>query len=267
MKKILSAFLILGLLLSFTPRTLALSLELDGSAQNVNATLYNGTTYVPLRAVSKLMCPDALVSWENNTAYVRTAKLTISVTPWSYYIDANGRKLFLKDGVRLVNGTTMVAVRVLAKALGASVSWNASTQRVSLTSGSGSLISGDEYYDADSLYWLSRIINAESGGESLLGKIAVGNVILNRVASPDFPDSIYDVIFDRTGGVQFTPVANGTIYNKPSEESVLAAKLCLDGASVAGNSLFFLNPTTATSTWITRTRTYVATFGNHKFYA
>ena len=267
MKKILSAFLILGLLLSFNTKAMALSLELDGSAQNVSATLYNGTTYVSLRAVSLLLCPEAAVSWENNTAYVRSSNLTISARPWAYYIDANGRKLFLKDGVRLVNGTTMVAVRVLAKATGASVTWNASTQMVSLTSGNGTIASGSDYYNSDSLYWLSRIINAESGGEALFGKIAVGNVVLNRVANPDFPDTVYDVIFDRTGGVQFTPVANGTIYNNPSEESILAAKLCLDGASVAGNSLFFLNPTTATSTWITRTRTYVATFGNHKFYA
>ena len=267
MKRILSAFLILGLLLSFNPSALALSLEVDSKTQSVNSTLYNGTTYVPLRAVSQLLCPDAVISWENNTAYVRSSKLTISASPWAYYIDANGRKLFLKDGVRLVNGTTMVAVRVLAKAMGATVSWNAATQKVSLTSGSGTIISGSDYYDSDSLYWLSRIINAESSGEPLLGKIAVGNVVQNRVVSSDFPDSIYDVIFDRTGGVQFTPVSNGTIYNTPSAESVLAAKLCLDGATVAGNSLFFLNTAIATSSWITKNRAYVATFGNHKFYA
>ncbi len=267
MKRILSAFLILGLLLSFSPSALALSLEINGKAQSVNPTLYNGTAYVPLRTVSQLLSPEAVISWENNTAYVRSSRLAISAIPWSYYIDANGRKLFAKDGVRLISGTTMVPVRTLAKAMGAEVSWNAAAQKVSLTSVSGTIVSGDVYYNGDSLYWLSRIINAESSSENLFGKIAVGNVVLNRVASPDFPDSIYDVVFDRTGGVQFTPVANGTIYNNPSEESTLAAKLCLDGASVAGNSLFFLNPSIATSSWITKNRTYVATFGNHKFYA
>ena len=267
MKRILSVFLILGLLITVAPSALALSLEVDSKPLEAKLTLYNGVTYVPLRATALLLCPEASVSWENNTAIVRSSSLTVTARPWANYLDANGRKLFVKDSVKLVSGTTMVPVRVLAKAMGASVSWNAATQKVSVTSGSGWIVTGSDYYDSDSLYWLSRIINAESGGESLFGKIAVGNVVQNRVACPDFPDNIYDVIFDRAGGVQFTPVSNGTIYNTPSEESILAAKLCLDGASVAGNSLFFLNPSIATSSWITKNRAYVATFGNHKFYA
>ncbi|NCC69823.1 MAG: cell wall hydrolase, partial [Clostridia bacterium] len=90
---------------------------------------------------------------------------------------------------------------------------------------------------------------------------------LNRVASPDFPDCIYDVIFDDRWGGQFEPVKNGTINDMPTEESILAAKLCLDGASVVGNSLFFLNPAKAANFWTTQNRDYVATIGSHQFYA
>ena len=115
--------------------------------------------------------------------------------------------------------------------------------------------------------WLSRIIEAESRDEPLTGKIAVGNVILNRVASSEFPGSIYGVIFDCNWGIQFEPVANGTIYNTPSEESILAAKLCLDGASVVGNSLYFLNPVKASNFWATQSCIYISTIGNHQFYA
>ena len=267
MKKILSAFLILGLLLSVVPSAHAVSLLVNNTTIIDKVSFYNSTTYVPLRATSLSLCSSATVSWENNSAVVRTSSLTITARPGNYYIDANGRKLFVKDSVRLVNGTTMVPVRVLAKAMGATVVWNAATERVTLSSGSNTILSGSEYYNSDSVYWLSRIINAESSGEPLFGKIAVGNVILNRVASSDFPDSIYDVIFDDNGGVQFTPVANGTIYTTPSAESILAAKLCIDGASVVGNSLFFLNPSIATSSWITRNCAYIATIGNHQFYA
>jgi len=267
MKKIISAFLIIGLLISAAPSANAVSLLVNNTTLTTNVSLYNSITYVPLRATSLLLYPEANVSWENNTAIVRGSALALTARPGDCYIDANGRKLFAKDSVRVVNGVTLVPVRVLAKAMGATVAWNASTQKVSLSSGSNTIQAGDQYYDSTSLYWLSRIINAESNGESLTGKIAVGNVILNRVASPNFPDYIHDVIFDDVGGVQFTPVANGTINNSPSDESILAAKLCLDGASVVGNSLFFLNPTIATSSWITRTRAYVATIGNHKFYA
>lgn len=113
------------------------------------------------------------------------------------------------------------------------------------------------------MYWLSRIIYAESGNQPLDGKIAVGNVVLNRVASPGFPNSVYEVIFQRN---QFTPAANGSINRTPSAESVVAAKLCLDGANTAGSALYFVNPTVAPGSWASRNRPYVATIGAHAFY-
>lgn len=266
MKKILAALLVLCLLTFALPVAQAVSVQVNGAAAS-GATLYNGTTYVPLRALSQKLRPDASVSWEGGQAFVRASNLTISARPGALYIEANGRLLFAPDGVRLVGGTTLVPIRTLAKAFGASVSWNAAAQRASVASGSGTISSGDTFYNSDSVYWLSRIIHAESEGEPLRGKIAVGNVVLNRVASPDFPDSIHAVIFDDKWGVQFTPVSNGTINNTPSAESVIAAKLCLDGANTAGGSLFFFNAALATSTWIARSRSHVTTIGNHKFYA
>lgn len=267
MKRVLTTFLILCLLAAVVPGAHAVTLQVDGTVLSTNVVLYNGTTYVPLRATAQLLSPSAKVTWESGQAVIRSSSLTLTARPGNLYIDANERKLFAKDGVRLVNGTTLIPVRVLAKAMGASVTWDAYTQKAILTSGSNTITSGDSFYNSDSLYWLSRIINAESSGEPLLGKIAVGNVILNRVASSDYPNTIQEVVFDDNYGVQFTPVSNGTIYNTPSEESILAAKLCLDGASVVGNSLYFLNPAIATSTWITRNCSYVATIGNHQFYA
>lgn len=113
---------------------------------------------------------------------------------------------------------------------------------------------------------MSRIISAESRGEPLLGKIAVGTVVLNRVASKEFPNTIYDVIFDRKWGVQFQPTANGTIHNEPTAESVLAAKLVLEGARAAGDSLYFLAPDLTQNHWIMNNRDHVATIGCHWFY-
>ena len=91
------------------------------------------------------------------------------------------------------------------------------------------------------MYWLSRIICAEAGGESLAGQVAVGNVVLNRVDSDEFPNTIHEVIFDRKHAVQFEPVSNGTVYNEPTETSVQAAKLALQGVNTAGKSLYFFN--------------------------
>ena len=122
------------------------------------------------------------------------------------------------------------------------------------------------FYREDEVFWLARIISAESRGESLLGQIAVGNIILNRVASRDFPNTIYSVIFDRKYGVQFTPVANGTIYNTPGYTETLAAKICLEGTRLSGDVLFFMSPVHSTSFWIVNTRKYAFSIGGHDFF-
>lgn len=120
--------------------------------------------------------------------------------------------------------------------------------------------------DEDAVFWLSRIISAESKGESLEGQIAVGNVVLNRVKSPEFPNTIYGVIFDDRWGGQFEPVRNGTIYLEPTEQSILAAKKCLSGVNNIGNCLYFLAPDLAQNFWIPQNREYVTTIGCHDFY-
>jgi len=122
-----------------------------------------------------------------------------------------------------------------------------------------------EYSESD-LYWLSRIIEAEASGESQQGKIAVGNCVINRTKSHEFPNSIYDVIFDRKHGVQYQPTANGRIYNTPSDESVQAAKDALNGHSVVGNALYFCSVRVAPYSWASKNRKYLTTIGNHVFY-
>ena len=121
------------------------------------------------------------------------------------------------------------------------------------------------YSDSD-LYWLSRIIEAEASGESVTGKIAVGNCVLNRVKSSEFPNTIYGVIFDKKYGVQYQPTANGAIYNNPSFESVQAAKDALNGYSVVGDAMYFCSTAVAPTSWAARNRAYLTTIGNHVFY-
>ena len=265
-KRILTAIVAVALFVAVMPLASALSLSVDGrTVQNV--TMYNGTTYVPIRSATELLSPGASVSWENGQAVIRSSSLNLTARPGDCYLQANGRILYAAEDVKLVNGSTLVPIRALATALGGTVNWDGRTQKVTVYSGSGTIQSGEQFYNSSDVYWLSRIINAESSGEPMKGKIAVGNVILNRVASPSFPNTIYDVIFDTNGGTQFQPVANGAINATPSNESVIAAKLCLDGASVAANSLFFLNPAIATSSWISNNRPFVTSIGNHYFYA
>ncbi len=125
----------------------------------------------------------------------------------------------------------------------------------------------EEVYGEEDLYWLSRIISAESRGEPFIGQLAVGTVVINRTGSHYYPDTIYGVIFDRVGGVQFTPASTGSVYRDPTESSVLAAKLCLEGFSLDEGILFFFNSKLAAGSWITANRTYTMTVGQHDFYS
>ena len=117
------------------------------------------------------------------------------------------------------------------------------------------------------LYWLSRIINAEAEAEPYSGKVAVGNVILNRVKSSSFPNTVKGVIFEYYKNIpQFSPVADGTIYNNPNSDSIKAAKAALAGTNYAGSATYFFNPDKSEGTWIVANKTYVKRIGNHVFY-
>ena len=74
------------------------------------------------------------------------------------------------------------------------------------------------------------------------------------------------MVFDTRHGVQFEPILNGTIYNNPSYDSMVAAKYALMGENNIGDCLYFFNPRIAQSTWISKNRTYYTTIGLHDFY-
>lgn len=236
----------------------------DGIAyEDPGLTVYNNITYVSLMNAVLALRPDAVITWEGEYAVVSAEGLTIRVRVGDQYVEANGRYLYVLNGVIAMNGRVLVPVRTIAQAMGAWVGWNAETGEVEIYSGSGAIVSGESYYDSDSLYWLSHIINAESGNQTLDGKLAVGTVIMNRVDSPRFPNTIYEVVCAPN---QFTPVQNGAIYREPNAESVIAAKLILEGVRVGGNSLYFVNPSISPNSWAQRNRPYVTTIGAHAFF-
>lgn len=230
----------------------------------VPARLIYEQTYVPYMSIVKALYPDATAQWNGERTVVTATGLTLEIPVKQPYFIANGRYLYLPQGNTILDNHTLLPVRTLCAALGANVAWDPVGFSVVITAGeNGPIAPASEAYGYEDLYWLSHIINAESGNQPLEGKIAVGNVVLNRVASSIFPNSIYDVIFQKH---QFTPTANGSIRLEPNAESIIAAKLCLDGANTVGNALFFLNPRTAPNSWASRNRPYLTTIGAHAFY-
>lgn len=206
----------------------------------------------------------ALQSMDVVPADVVTADLDLQAAVGDAYLVANGRYLYVKGGLIDLNGAVAAPVRQLAQVFNLTVDYDGENDLVLLGRQEGAepyLASGDETYDGDTMYWLSRIINAESGNQSMEGKIAVGNVVMNRVHNPRFPDNIEDVLFQKN---QFTPAISGSIYREPNWESVVAAKLVLDGAQVTPDALFF--NAAGLRSYASRTKTYVTTIGNHAFY-
>jgi N-acetylmuramoyl-L-alanine amidase len=201
----------------------------------------------------------------NRTLTIKTDKAFIKCTDGKSYIEVNGRYFYYEAPNYMKNGVMYVPIMNLYKAFGASIKWT-DYRGFDVKTGSAYIASGDSFYRADEVYWLARIINAESGGEMLKGKIAVGNVILNRVRSSYFPNTIYGVIFDRKNGTQFSPTSNGMIYNTPNEESIIAAKICLEGYSINKSILYFVNPYKAPNSWVAKNRPLFAQIGNHAFY-
>ncbi|HBF15404.1 MAG TPA: copper amine oxidase [Clostridiales bacterium] len=228
----------------------------------------DGVTYVPLRRFCDIFAPNGTMTWDGttSTARFRTDKLDLSVRVGRLYITANGHSLYTVGAVRNLAGHLYVPIRPLARAFAAALKWDAAAGAVDLTRTSGSSAIARASYDADEVYWLSRIISAEASVEPFVGQIAVGNVVLNRVRSREFPNTIYGVIFDRKHGTQFSPVAFGTIYETPEPSCVIAAQICLEGYSVTDTALYFFDPDLSTSDWISRNCVFEFRIGSHEFY-
>ena len=148
----LRTFLMAGLVtLSLVLPASALTLSVDGRDRTAEAktTAIQNTTYVSLRSVATMLDPTAQVDWKDGKAWVTTDKLTLTARPGDEYIQVNGRYIYMANGVKAVNGSTMVAIRPFASAMGGKVDWVGQTSTVLLTSGDG--IPEEPTYDQEDL--------------------------------------------------------------------------------------------------------------------
>lgn len=108
---------------------------------------------------------------------------------------------------------------------------------------------------------LARIISAEARGESYLGQVAVGAVVLNRIEHPSFPDTLSEVVYQKGA---FSCLNDGQFYEEISDSAYKAARDALDGLDPTGGAIYYYNPVKATSKWIF-SRPVITVIGNHTF--
>ena len=149
------------------------------------------------------------------------------------------------------NGLT--ADGVVGSATAAALGMNLGSSSASSSASSGS-VSSD-------VYLLARVVHGEARGEPYLGKVAVAAVVLNRVASASFPNTIAGVVYQANA---FTAVSDGQINLTPDAESIRAAREAMNGWDPTGGALYYYNPAIATSSWI-YSRKVVAVIGKHYF--
>ena len=192
---------------------------------------------------------DISVEAALTTSQVKTVQTKLK--NWGYYSGS-------VDGI--YGAKTKSAVKSFQKKNGLAVDGvvgpkTAAALGISLTS------SKSQTQTSSDLYLLAKCIHAEARGEPYAGQVAIGAVILNRVNSSKFPNTISGVIYQPYA---FTAVSDGQINLEPNQTAYNAARDALNGWDPSYGALYYYNPKTATSSWIW-SRTVLVTIGNHKF--
>ncbi len=141
------------------------------------------------------------------------------------------------------------------KALGMTASYNLLAG--SASSGSG----GVNGFSSSDVYLLARTIYAEGRGEPYTGQVAIGAVVMNRIRSSQFPNTVSGVVYQKHA---FTAVSDGQINLTPNETAMRAARDAINGWDPTGGALYYYNPAVATSAWIFDRQT-VTVIGKHVF--
>ena len=127
--------------------------------------------------------------------------------------------------------------------------------------GSSSGQSSNNGYSSSDIYLLAKTIYAEGRGEPYTGQVAIGAVVLNRVRSAQFPNTISGVVYQKHA---FTAVSDGQINLTPNDTAMRAARDAINGWDPTGGAIYYYNPAVATSAWIFDRQT-ITVIGKHVF--
>ena len=241
------------------------------------AILQNGYQLIPASFFRNV---NASVVWNapQRTAMLKTPAMELGFpigeryTQYRRSASAGWQQDSLQLRTVLLNGTTYVPLAYTARKLGMAVQYDTQKRAAIISTGDGNFVSmaKQDGPTSEELHWLYQITEAEAGGESYTSKVAVAASILNRVSSPEWPNSIIETIFqvDYYHGkayYQYSPVLDKRIYQvKPSQETKRAVQEALNGTDPSRGATVFYNPKKTDNEWV-RSRPVTVRLGNHVF--
>ena len=228
--------------------------------------LVDSTTYIPLRAFSDAIGGE--IGWNDAE---KAATMTKSGHTFVFY---TGKGYCMIDGVKknhhslIYKDLTFIPVRAVSETLNYRVKWDDYYLTVKITASGVRVPESckDKTYTYEDINYLAKITHVESGSQHFKVKLGVAGVVVNRMKSSEFPNTIKGVIYDTNYGVQFPPAHNGKIDTTPSKESIIAAKCVLNGVNVVGNSLYFNDAAYAESSWAHHNRPHFGNIYDMAFY-
>ncbi len=207
-------------------------------------------TGVSMPSSVQTVCAATILKQGSRGATVK--KLQQKLKNWGYYTGS-------VDGI--YGSKTTSAVKYFQRKNGLKVDGIAGPKTLSAAGiNASSSSSSSSYSDAD-INLLARLIYGEARGESYVGQVAVGAVVMNRIRSSSFPNTMSGVIYQRYA---FTAVDDGQINLTPNATARKAALDAMNGWDPSYGALYYYNPATATSQWIFTRKTTV-TIGKHVF--
>ena len=236
---------------------LALSLVLAVSAATAGIAV---TSAVAQPTAVEVAVESAVLRQGSTGAEVKEVQRRLKM--WGYYagsVDGIFGTATKKAVVAFQKKNGLSADGVVGRATYAALGMNDSYNALGGNSGTGSN-SGSSYSSSD-LYLLAKAIYAEGRGESYTGQVAIGAVIMNRVKSKAFPNTVSGVIYQKGA---FTAVTDGQINLEPNQTAYNAARDAMNGWDPTYGCLYYYNPAVATSSWIFGRKT-VTVIGKHVF--
>ncbi len=241
-----------------------------GGLLSGRAFIKNGTAYLALADIGEMYGVDISVDLTADGFTASAPGLELSAARDVGYAEANYRYIYLPRGYITCGDDVYLPLDAITRIFSLKGELTDKGTVEFSTTQARMISGGEDYYathfSADELYWLPHIAYVEALEEPLAGIMGVVSVVLNRVKDDDFPDTIFEVLYDSRTTVQFTPAATGSMHGKPTELYYIAAYLVLEGYNTVGESIYFVNPENNGNYWFRENRTYVTTIGDHEFY-